>query len=58
MTFAEFVVLIAVAVFLYKILGPLRARIEARVYRFLRKKMGTPNKPVIDITDYKKPKDP
>jgi len=58
MTFAELVFLIAVGVLVFRLLAPIRRHIEFQLYKFFRAKMKTKTKPIIDITDYRKAKDP
>jgi len=55
MTFAELVLLIAIGLLIYRLLAPIRRRVEFRLARFFRTQMRTStHKPIIDITDYKK----
>jgi len=58
MTFAEFVLIAAVAIAVYKLLTPVRRRLEFGLTQFFRKRIRANVRPVIDITDYQKPKDP
>jgi len=54
MTFAEIFVLIAVGYLLYRLMNPLRRRLESRMNRFFRSKTHRKERPIIDITDYSK----
>lgn len=53
MELVEWVVFILVAAAIYKLMGPLRKKIEHRLYRFFRGNKAGPSR-VVNITDYKK----
>ncbi len=57
MTFAEIFLFFAVAYGIYRLLKPLRLRIEKYLHKILRDK-NDPKAPVIDVTEYKKKDDP
>ncbi len=54
MNAAEWILLIVILYGLYRILGPVQKRLEGAFYRIFRKSSRHPEKPVINITDYKK----
>ena len=55
MTFAEIIILVAVALGLYFLLKPLRLFLENSLYRFFKSKTAQKrDNTIIDITNYKK----
>lgn len=56
MTFAEILLFLAALVILYLMMMPLQKYLEAHLRKFFRSVLKQKDKPVIDITDYQKPK--
>jgi hypothetical protein len=54
MNTAEFLVVLFLALILYRLLRPLRLRLEALFARFLRANRKSTQKDTIDVTDYSK----
>ncbi len=54
MTFAEILLIIVVGAGLYFLMTPLQRRLEWRLTKFFRANSSSNQKPIIDITDYKK----